>query len=51
MHVVPCREVDTLKVRAGDSVFLNTGITELEEDSKILWTHGDNDTCIAKIIG
>ncbi len=51
MHVVPCREVDTLKVRAGDSVILNTGITELEEDSNILWTHGDNDTCIAKIIG
>ncbi|XP_058624756.1 uncharacterized protein LOC131536086 isoform X1 [Onychostoma macrolepis] len=41
--------LDTLKVRAGDSVILNTGITELEADSKILWTHGDNDTCIAKI--
>ncbi|KAL1279061.1 hypothetical protein QQF64_025734, partial [Cirrhinus molitorella] len=41
--------LDTLKVKAGDSVILDTGITELEEDSKILWTHGDNDTCIAKI--
>ncbi|XP_073690755.1 uncharacterized protein [Garra rufa] len=40
---------DTLKVRAGDSVILNTGIDELDEDSKILWTHGDNDTCIAKM--
>lgn len=34
---------------AGDSVTLNTGITELDGDSKILWTHGDNDTCIAEI--
>ncbi|XP_056118647.1 uncharacterized protein LOC130096041 [Rhinichthys klamathensis goyatoka] len=41
--------LDTLKVTAGDSVTLNTDITDLEEDSKILWTHGDNDTCIAKI--
>ncbi|XP_067309655.1 uncharacterized protein [Pseudorasbora parva] len=41
--------LDTLKVTAGDSVTLNTDITELEEDSKILWTHGDNDTCIAEI--
>lgn len=43
------REVDTLKVTAGESVTLNTDITELEEDGKILWTHGDNDTCIAEI--
>ncbi|XP_026116283.1 uncharacterized protein LOC113094872 [Carassius auratus] len=41
--------LDTVKVRAGDSVTLNTGMTELEEDSKILWTHGDHETCIAKI--
>ncbi|XP_048067163.1 uncharacterized protein LOC125280573 isoform X1 [Megalobrama amblycephala] len=41
--------LDTLKVNAGDSVTLNTGITELDGDSKILWTHGDNDTCIAEI--
>lgn len=34
---------------AGESVTLNTDITELEEDGKILWTHGDNDTCIAEI--
>ncbi|XP_016117396.1 uncharacterized protein [Sinocyclocheilus grahami] len=41
--------LDTVKVTAGDSVTLNTGMTELEEDSKILWTHGDHETCIAKI--
>ncbi|XP_077094006.1 uncharacterized protein LOC143746123 [Siphateles boraxobius] len=41
--------LDTLKVTAGESVTLNTDIPELEEDSKILWTHGDNDTCIAEI--
>jgi len=36
-------------VMAGESVTLSTDILELEEDSKILWTHGDNDTCIAEI--
>ncbi|ROJ08802.1 hypothetical protein DPX16_3112 [Anabarilius grahami] len=41
--------VDTLKVTAGDSVTLKTNIPELDGDSKILWTHGDNDTCIAEI--
>ncbi|KAG1955343.1 hypothetical protein F2P79_008437 [Pimephales promelas] len=41
--------LDTLKVTVGDSVTLNTDITDLEEDSKIQWTHGENDTCIAKI--
>lgn len=34
---------------AGESVTLNTDIRDLEEVSKILWTHGDNDTCIAEI--
>ncbi|XP_039536264.1 uncharacterized protein LOC120484892 [Pimephales promelas] len=41
--------LDTLKVTAGQSVTLSTDVPELEEDSKILWTHGDNDTCIAEI--
>ncbi|XP_051745169.1 uncharacterized protein LOC127509898 isoform X2 [Ctenopharyngodon idella] len=41
--------LDTVKVTAGDSVTLNTNIPELDGDSKILWTHGDNDTCIAEI--
>ncbi|ROJ08805.1 hypothetical protein DPX16_3115 [Anabarilius grahami] len=41
--------LDTLKVTAGDSVTLKTNIPELDGDSKILWTHGDNDTCIAEI--
>ncbi|XP_056615257.1 uncharacterized protein LOC130430243 [Triplophysa dalaica] len=41
----------TLKHTAGDSVNLPTGICELKEDDRILWTFGDKNTTIAEING
>lgn len=49
LHVVLWHEVDTIKSAVGDRVTLNTDLTELEADAKVLWTHGENHTCIAKI--
>lgn len=44
-----CFVVHTLKHTAGDSVTLHTGVCELTEDDRILWTFGDKNTTIAEI--
>ncbi|XP_039538653.1 SLAM family member 5-like isoform X3 [Pimephales promelas] len=40
---------DSVSVMEGDSVTLNTGVTEIREDEDIMWTFGDKNSLIAKI--
>ncbi|XP_039538658.1 SLAM family member 5-like isoform X8 [Pimephales promelas] len=40
---------DSVSVMEGDSVTLNTGVTEIHEDDDIMWTFGDENSLIAKI--
>lgn len=41
--------VNTLKHTVGDSVILQTGVTELKNDDRILWKFSDKDTFIAEL--
>ncbi|KAL0149489.1 hypothetical protein M9458_055277, partial [Cirrhinus mrigala] len=41
--------VKSLSVLEGDSVTLNTGLTEMMDDDLILWRFGTENTLIAKI--
>ncbi len=41
--------VHTLKYTVGDSVTLQTDVTELKNDDRILWKFSDKDTFIAEI--
>ncbi|ROL49289.1 hypothetical protein DPX16_4340 [Anabarilius grahami] len=43
--------VNTLKYTVGDSVILQTGVTELKNDDRILWKFSDKDTFIAELNG
>jgi len=38
-----------VSVMEGDSVTLNTDLTEIHEDKDIMWTFGDKKTLIARI--
>jgi len=40
---------DSVSVMEGDSVTLNTDVTEIQEDEDILWTFGAEKSVIAKI--
>ncbi|XP_056109117.1 SLAM family member 5-like isoform X2 [Rhinichthys klamathensis goyatoka] len=40
---------DSVSVMEGDSVTLNTDVTEIPEDDEILWKYGAENTLIAKI--
>ncbi|XDV23701.1 hypothetical protein PO909_028163, partial [Leuciscus waleckii] len=40
---------DSVSVMEGDSVTLNTDITEITEEEDILWKYGDENSLIAKI--
>ncbi|XP_048038409.1 uncharacterized protein LOC125263466 [Megalobrama amblycephala] len=41
--------LNTLKYTVGDSVILQTGVTELKNDDRILWKFSDKDTFIAEL--
>ncbi|XDV22933.1 hypothetical protein PO909_027682 [Leuciscus waleckii] len=42
-------EVKSVSVKEGDSVSLNSNLTEIEDDDVILWRFGDENTLIAEI--
>ncbi|KAK7136610.1 hypothetical protein R3I93_016831 [Phoxinus phoxinus] len=44
-------EVKSVSVMAGDSVSLNSGLTEIQKDDLITWTFGSNGHLIAKTDG
>ncbi|XP_056615081.1 uncharacterized protein LOC130430126 [Triplophysa dalaica] len=43
--------VDTLKVTEGETVILQTGVSQLQNDEKIRWRYGPKETIIAAIDG
>ena len=43
--------MDTLKFTEGESVHLQTGITEIQKDDVILWKFEPKNTLIAKVDG
>lgn len=43
--------VNTLKYTVGDSVTLQTGVSELKNDDRILWKFSDEETFIAELNG
>ncbi|XP_051765475.1 SLAM family member 9-like isoform X2 [Ctenopharyngodon idella] len=47
--VFPAETNEIKSVMEGDSVTLNTGLTELHEDDDILWKYGAENSLIAKI--
>ncbi|XP_067253034.1 CD48 antigen-like [Chanodichthys erythropterus] len=42
-------EVKSVSVMEGDSVTLNTDVTEIQRNDQILWMFGPRETCIAEI--
>ncbi|XP_042612051.1 uncharacterized protein LOC122144901 [Cyprinus carpio] len=42
-------EVESVSVTEGDSVTLNTSLTEIQKDDQVLWKFGPNRSLIAKI--
>ncbi len=40
---------ESVSVMEGDSVTLNTGVTEISEGDDVLWTYGAENSLIAKI--
>jgi len=40
---------DSVSVMEGDSVTLNTDVTEIHEDEDVMWTFGDENTLLAKL--
>ncbi len=46
-----CADSDAVKsVMEGDSVSLESGLTEIQTDDMIMWTFGLSETCVAEII-
>ncbi|KAK7126481.1 hypothetical protein R3I94_017836 [Phoxinus phoxinus] len=44
-------DMESVLVTEGDSVSLNPGLTEIQEDEEIIWTFGSNGSLIAKTNG
>ncbi|KAI2644834.1 hypothetical protein H4Q32_027828 [Labeo rohita] len=49
--VTVCSTVKYRTAKVGESVTLDTGVTDMQKYNKLLWKFGDNDTLISKING
>ena len=49
LHVSLSLAVNTLKYTVGDSVTLQTDVSELKNDERILWKFSDKETFIAEL--